>query len=770
MEPDRQRPSPVKQVHLGELSSTYAFLIPLYQRPFSWGYEEIATLLNDLYRAQRKNDTEYFLGTLVVAQAGKKKDGKDVLEVIDGQQRLTTLFLIQHVLSGLCSTNEVQMKDLVLEYRIRERAKEFLEELQEKVQETIQKKDLNEFLSWIADLSERKEAAEASALVQAVLAIHRWASEHPDACEKVYRFLNSDRGIVFVLSFVPKSIDVARFFEVMNSRGKQLDPPSVLKARFLNLLPEQGREFYAALWDACSMMDIPIWNTLLKAGEKGEQEKEREEESLLTLLTLPWRRINDIQEIEEELSILQKGADHREGGKISLIELMEKIQKEPSGEEVGKKRDAETTHQAPVRFSTFLLHAMWLFRHGVQKEELKEDEISLADSELLQTFQGGSSDGLWFAGSENQADIARKFLLFLLQLRIILDLFVIRVPKRGIQSREGAVLERVQERNRQSDNIKHLENLQHLFYLTAPDYTEQAWLLPTLNFLYGKLQEGRAFQNLDSESLKKVNKEVIEKVIEEVINQDLLPFLQRMNHAMATERLEERENRDFMGNVFWKFLNDPQHSSTPDRADQDHAQKLREALRGNGTRTEHYWFYLTDYLLWRKWKTRKQDKGNPWTEEEKESDEQGRKREKNALKQMFEQDEQKQELENMISDFRFRNLDSVEHIWPKSGKEAWEKDKEKYRCNGEGCGLDDFGNLALISFHMNMTLGAQSFDDKRRDLIKQLKRGTLESLKMLLVYKRYDEWNPQNAKEHHEEMIQLLQAYLENPESVTQAT
>ena len=74
------------------------FLIPDYQRPYAWTEIECATLWDDIFtfafpdndysRFDSDND-EYFLGPIVTF---KNDDGK--LEVIDGQQRLTTLMLL----------------------------------------------------------------------------------------------------------------------------------------------------------------------------------------------------------------------------------------------------------------------------------------------------------------------------------------------------------------------------------------------------------------------------------------------------------------------------------------------------------------------------------------------------------------------------------------------------------------------------------------------------------------------------------------------------
>ena len=75
------------------------FLIPDYQRPYAWGEDECQTLWKDIFdfafpdKKPEKfdSDEEYFLGPIVTFENNKK------LEVIDGQQRLTTLMLLLRV-------------------------------------------------------------------------------------------------------------------------------------------------------------------------------------------------------------------------------------------------------------------------------------------------------------------------------------------------------------------------------------------------------------------------------------------------------------------------------------------------------------------------------------------------------------------------------------------------------------------------------------------------------------------------------------------------
>ena len=74
------------------------FLIPDYQRPYAWGEDECATLWDDLFSFAFPNDDcdafassadEYFLGPIVTF-----KNDAGQLEIIDGQQRLTTIMLL----------------------------------------------------------------------------------------------------------------------------------------------------------------------------------------------------------------------------------------------------------------------------------------------------------------------------------------------------------------------------------------------------------------------------------------------------------------------------------------------------------------------------------------------------------------------------------------------------------------------------------------------------------------------------------------------------
>lgn len=80
------------------------YIIPPYQRAYSWTENQCIELFDDLEKAYHENKEEgYFLGNIVIA---KSIEERNRLEVIDGQQRLTTLTLLMKVLSTFDNTSE----------------------------------------------------------------------------------------------------------------------------------------------------------------------------------------------------------------------------------------------------------------------------------------------------------------------------------------------------------------------------------------------------------------------------------------------------------------------------------------------------------------------------------------------------------------------------------------------------------------------------------------------------------------------------------------
>ena len=217
---------PLKELSIEDVfngSSHVTYEIPIYQRNYAWEKDEIAALVRDVWDACEKQKENYFIGTLVTYDKGD-----NTFEVIDGQQRLTTLFLILKALGK-------EMKNR-LTYRARKRSNATIEKIpsfkHEYLDEDIKRGYENAYQAIGEIVTKEKEQLFADYLLNHVRIIH-------------YR--------------VPKDVDLNHYFEVMNSRGEQLEKHEIVKAKLMDKFDnESDKNKFAAIWEACSEMNTYI--------------------------------------------------------------------------------------------------------------------------------------------------------------------------------------------------------------------------------------------------------------------------------------------------------------------------------------------------------------------------------------------------------------------------------------------------------------------------------------------------------------------------------
>ena len=81
---------PLKIADIFSINVKYLYKIPKYQREYTWSNKEWGLLFNDVV----DNDREYFLGSIITVNVSKGTYNDIILEVIDGQQRITTLSIL----------------------------------------------------------------------------------------------------------------------------------------------------------------------------------------------------------------------------------------------------------------------------------------------------------------------------------------------------------------------------------------------------------------------------------------------------------------------------------------------------------------------------------------------------------------------------------------------------------------------------------------------------------------------------------------------------
>ena len=101
------------------------FYVPSYQRGYRWGKDEVVRLLDDIIANGEKN---YCLQPVVVRRDGER------FELIDGQQRLTTIYLIYKYMHS-ASFGFLNEPRFTLTYETRERTKEYLSSLNKEQKE-----------------------------------------------------------------------------------------------------------------------------------------------------------------------------------------------------------------------------------------------------------------------------------------------------------------------------------------------------------------------------------------------------------------------------------------------------------------------------------------------------------------------------------------------------------------------------------------------------------------------------------------------------------
>ena len=85
------------------LTENKMYFIPEYQRPYSWSIDNVSQLLDDLETSFSNEEPEYFIGSMICINKGN-----NFFEVVDGQQRLTTLSLILVQLKKLITSQGIK--------------------------------------------------------------------------------------------------------------------------------------------------------------------------------------------------------------------------------------------------------------------------------------------------------------------------------------------------------------------------------------------------------------------------------------------------------------------------------------------------------------------------------------------------------------------------------------------------------------------------------------------------------------------------------------
>jgi uncharacterized protein with ParB-like and HNH nuclease domain len=444
------------------VSKKYFFNIPIYQRLYVWEEDQIKTLLEDIetaYNTQKKN---FFLGGVLVVENEQITDGL-VYDLIDGQQRFTTLWMIslvlQHSLIPFIERKEIEKNRHRVEFAIREDIYQFFKHYISGITDSKANTNIENALAYINTFKKELEKKETGKSI------------------KIAQFIYEKVQLIF--TEVPKATDLNKLFEIINNRGVQLQHHEILKAQLLNKLSADDRLKYSYIWDACSYMESYVEKNIKEIAKV---------------------RIQDLFENEvaktgkEKLSIVSNLLSAITQNTISdfaSLSLENILSTNDNFTFEDDKSTEEETYKADdvrsiISFPMLLQHTLRIFL--VQKNQ--QDIPKILDKELLYIFEQH------FLSKDKSAEQLKldiiSFIELLWQVRYIFDKHIIKwVRLEDGETHLICKLEKYESkgnhylRRRQPEANEGEALLQSLLY-HSQQITTHYWLTPYLKYLIDK--------------------------------------------------------------------------------------------------------------------------------------------------------------------------------------------------------------------------------------------------------------------------------------------
>ncbi len=228
------------------------FVIPEYQRPYAWTTDQIQTLFDDLveYTSGEEKDSTYFLGAIVAYENDENEQ-----EIIDGQQRITSLFLLLRALySKLSSMSEtLQSKNFMrqIEAAMWEQDELTAEVDFEKVlivSRVVGEEENNIFTNILVtgETEKGRKDTYSENYKLFVELIEDYASKEP---ELFYWFIQNVLNRAILLPITADSQDTAlTIFSTLNDRGLALSDADIFKAKIYNYIDNSQKKDFIEEW------------------------------------------------------------------------------------------------------------------------------------------------------------------------------------------------------------------------------------------------------------------------------------------------------------------------------------------------------------------------------------------------------------------------------------------------------------------------------------------------------------------------------------------
>lgn len=380
----------VTELHIiGENSNIFdtdmEYIIPLYQRAYAWEDRQLIQLIEDIDDVAE--DANYYIGSLIVSQQSGR------YEVVDGQQRLTSLYLLLNCLG-------IKTKP-TLTFACREKSNYTLINIEELLLENRSKLDMDRI--------------EVGIQRGVKILSHELGKAEFDK----ESFIKKLAKVIVYRIEVPENTDLNRYFEIMNTRGEQLEQHDILKATLMSYLSDDSEKgLFAKIWDACSDMTGYVQMHFISKNNVVRE----------AIFGSEWNGMpsNSWHKYKKAIS----GSTQETTGH-TIRDLIDKNFK-VEDDEGYVDGDVRVRFESVIEFPYFLLHTLkvYISLHGVVHENSTSkvvDEL-LDDKKLLDAFNRVVTWGITENGkiAHNKENFTRSFIVCLLRTRYLFDKYIVK--------------------------------------------------------------------------------------------------------------------------------------------------------------------------------------------------------------------------------------------------------------------------------------------------------------------------------------------------------
>ncbi|AZA73787.1 DUF262 domain-containing protein [Chryseobacterium indoltheticum] len=462
------------------VNENYEFVIPVYQRPYVWDDEEIKKLLGDIlntFNSVYSLGSSYFVGNTYVIKSLNKNREKQ-FELIDGQQRFTTFWLLANaykllnietdLTDYLEVTYPTKVKDIRFDFDIRIEVANYLKGLL----------DSSSYLKF-SDASEKeflKFIAKGVETIKHFILSEVQEEKRSDFGNFIYQ------NVCFVFNVAPQNTDLNALFTALGTSGIQLQQSDILKARLLEKISRDSREKFSKIWDVCEDMSNYFEKNIADVFNIDRSNIKPDDFRIFNPLFFSLNEnVNKFNNFHHTKTISEiiNNDDH-------------------SAEFSEKKIEDSSKCRSIISFNTLLIHTYRIFNLQRQRDDFEHtiDPKTLLSTIKLDTF--------------HTSEDTECFFLLLWKVRYAFDKYVVKWRFEEDDDNDEKLLltdintSRSYEKNyfsRTNSSYSPSQMLQSVLYFTG-GFTQQYWLTPFLAFL---LENQDLTSNQIHEELEKID-------------------------------------------------------------------------------------------------------------------------------------------------------------------------------------------------------------------------------------------------------------------------